>query len=279
MELKDTVTFFSSEVFTDAYNPYTTFMGKLNPFSEITNSGPDAQRRILETPVDVTIPEKRVITSPSGQTFIVAAKDIDFWKGASVRHKYPVLPITGRGYVGSIGNILNRSPADASVYGATHFSRRVMDDSQQSDYLSSFEVYFSSAKTFKRSQIYVVGGEAYRMKTDTWLDGAGFSVAQAVKLENPLRSYTIVYDKEVYDPATDSHPGLTLNEVLCFVEPLRQDYDFVTPSFSGIEEGDLSISLLDVATGVGVNDRIGDYRIISIRKTDDWVTCQCRHMS
>jgi len=277
MRLKDTVTMFSTETFIDVFNPETTFKGKINPFAEVANSGAASQRRILETATTTTIPALRIVQAPSSEKFIVAALNYDYWFDEVIRHKYPVLPVDNLGELGSIGQLLATSPADAAVYSYPYFVRREIDEAERSDYLSGYELYFASVKQFVRGSVLTLGGQTFRLKTDTWIDGAGFSVAQAILLESPFQTFDIESQKEIYNSATDSYAKVDVPSVPCFIEPLKQDYEFVSPSFTPIEEGDVAISLLKAAATVGVNDLIGTYRVLSIRDFSTWITCQCRN--
>lgn len=269
MELLDAVDLFTTETFTDVITPTTSFKGKLAPFTEITNSGPSSERRILETLPTVTLPESRAVTSPAGQVFIAGYKNEDFWDGALIRNKYPVIPSRGVGIVGSAGEMLAVSiDMDYSVHSYPYFVRREILGQDQSDFLSGYEIYMPSPKFFVRGLVLWVNDEFYRLKTDTWIDGAGFSVAQAVKLETPLQNMDIVLSGTDIDPVTDSYPSTRLQNVKVFIESLLTNYDFVTPTFTGIEAGDKAISFLsNDVPGIKVNDQIGDYRIISLRET------------
>jgi hypothetical protein len=127
--------------------------------------------------------------------------------------------------------------------------------------------------TFLRGNIFVADGKYYRMKTDTWIDGIGFTVSQVVKLEDAIQQFDITTKTGVYDPVTDSYAGTVIPDVSCFVEPMIKDYEFVTPAFSEIEAGDKAISTLEV---VKVNDMFGSFRILSVREFGGWRTCHCR---
>ncbi len=279
MQLKDTVAFFSTETFTDVFSSVITFKGKINPFSEVANSGASSQRRILETTPLVTIPQARVIVSPTGEKFIVAAANQDYWNGSAIRNKYPILPVSTMGEVGSIGEILAGAPSDSEVYTYPYFVRREIDEESRSDYLSGYEVYFSQVKSFERSSILTLGAKTFRMRTDTWIDGAGFAVSQALLLEDAFQTFDIKTERGEYNAVTDSYPETPVNSVDCFVEYLQEGYEFVTPSFTKIEVGDKAISVLKADATMGINDLIGDYRVQSIREFSTWVTCQCRKLS
>ena len=276
MRLKDCVTKFSTEIFTDVFNPLTEFNAKLNPFAEVANSGPSSQRRILETDPNQTIPAERVVVSPAGQIFLVADKNIDFWEGTPIRYKYPVLPIDGVGEMGMIGEYLAGAPAETTVYAYPYFVRREIDEQEMSDYLGGFELYFSKVHAFFRGTVLHLLGDYYRLKTDTWVEGAGFGMGQAVKLENPMQTVTYTSVTGDYDPATDSYPTTPAADTAVFVEPLRQDYEFVTPAFEKIQVGDKAISVLKSVGTIKVNDHFDDYRVLSLRDLGTYYTCQCR---
>lgn len=279
MLLGDTVKLFSTEVFTDVFNPGSTFVGKINPFSEVANSGASSQRRILETAPDVSIPSDRVIQAPSEEIFIVANFNTDYWSGSVIRNKYPILPVSVMGSVGSIGETITSAQSDTTTYAYPYFVRREIDEEEMSDYLSGYEVYFPSTKSFVRGSILKLDSTYFRLKTDTWVDGAGFAVSQCVKLEDPVQVMDIITgrtDKSDYNPVTDTYDEDLPVSTTCFVEPLRQDYEFVSPSYEHIEPSDRVISVMKADATVGINTLIGDYRVISVRDRGTYVACQCR---
>ena len=278
MELRDTVSMFCTEVFTDTFTPAVTFKGKVNPFAEVANSGAASQRRILETPISETIPSARTITSPAGEIFIVADVNIDFWNGSALRYKYPTLPVSSMGAVGDIGETLAATQPDKEVYAYPFFVGKEANKDEQSDYLSQYTLYFSRSKNFNRASLLKLGTDYYRLKTDTSIDGAGFSTAVAVKLETPSLLLTVqVYDT-IYNPTLDGYGRAEFTDIPCFVEPFDQDYRFATAAFSKAEAGDVTVSMLKSSVTVNTNDMFGAYKILSIREYTDYVTCHCRNI-
>lgn len=279
MELHDAVTMFCTETFVDAFDSGITFRGKVNPFAEVSNSGPASQRRILETPVAEVIPTERVVISPAGEKFLVADVNIDFWRGTAVRYKYPILPVDVMGSVGTIGETLAGTQSDQHVYAYPYFVRRESDEEEQSDFFSGYEVSFTRQKDFERSSVLSLDGRYYRLKTDSWVDGAGFRVAQAVLLEDPMQTLSAVVNGTVYDSVTDSYTAASAVDVDCFVEPLRVDYEFVSPAFVDIKQGDKAISILKTDLTVKVNDAIGAFKVLSVRDKETWWTCHGRNIN
>lgn len=279
MELKDVVTLFSTEIFYDVMNVDLPICGKVNPFSEVANSGASSQRRILETSTTQVIPTSRVVRGPADTMFIVADDNTDYWNGSAIRIKYPMLPVDVFGAVGSIGETLGSTQPDQAVYAYPYFVRREIDEDEMSDYFSGYEIYIPNVKTFSKGAILTLGSDHYRFKTDTWIDGAGFSVFQAVKLEDALQTFDVSVSGTTYNSVTDSYPQTTTSDVSCFVEPLQQDYEFVSPSFESVEVGDKAISMLKSVVDPSVSSQIGSYRVMAIRDFGTWVTCQCRNLS
>ena len=277
MRLHDTVKRFCTETFEDATNPAVTFKGKVNPFSEVTNSGESAMRRVLETEPTTVIPASKVVKGPDGRTFILSKRNIDYWDGTPIRYKYSMVPVFEGGAYGSIGEILAGTPEIANVFGYPHFVRREILDQEMSDYLSGYDIYFPDTVNLKRGKIYLTeSGTYYHLRTDTSVDGIGFLVAQGLKIEDPIKALDISIVSGSYDPVTDSYPRNPAIQVTVFVEPMIKDYEFVNPSFEDVEPGDKAISVLKSDITVNVNDMIDKYRILSIRDMGDFVTCHCR---
>lgn len=276
MLLSDVVNKFATETFTDAFDSETEFRGKLNPFAEVMTSGSSAQRRILETPSDVSIPVSRVIVTPASQAYLVSNPNADFWDGGTLRFKYSIFPVSEVGSVGSVGSVLSGAVTDQQVYFFPYSVSRDPDEEARSDYLLGYSLFFPKVKSFSRSSIAILGSQVFRLTTDTWIDGAGFAVAESTLLEDPVQTLNIQSGRDEYDPDDDSYSSTNVSGVSCFVEPLRNNYDFVNPAFTDIEPGDKAISVLKSAATIGVNDMIGDYKVSNIRDSGTWVTCQCR---
>jgi len=277
MRLQNTVKKYCTEKFYDWFAPNTEFYGKINPYAEVTNSGVSAMRRVLETLPEPLIPDSRVIVDVTGRIMIVGSRNIDYWQGEPIRYKYSTIPTTTLGSVGNIGAILEGTPSHLNVHGFPYFVRRELNDLQMSDHYSGYEIYVPKIFSFTRGNIYLVeDGTAYRYKTDTWIDGIGFCVGQAVKIEGALQSFDITTTGRDYDPVTDSYIETLVPDVACFVEPMSEDYDFVTPAFEEVKQGDKAISVLKSDVNVKVKDRIGPYIVVSVRDYGTWVTAHCR---
>lgn len=278
MELSGAVELLTTEHFFSVFDPTIAFKGRINPFAEVTNSGSSAQRRILETPISEMIPAGRVISGPEGIKYIVANQSVDYWNGSPIRHKYSILPTTTIGAVGNIGETLAGVQPDKEVYTYTYFVRREISEGESSDYLSGYEIYFPSVKFFTRGMIVKVGNDFYRLKTDTWVDGAGYCVAQALRLESPMVIMTIEHkDTGGYDAASDTFSTEVITSVLAFVEPLIHDFEFISPSFSKVEVGDVAISILKSSAVLEPGDLAGGYKVLAVRDLGDYSIYQCRN--
>jgi len=298
VKLSSTVTRFSTEEFHDAYSASTTFMGRIEPYSESKNPGVSSQRRILEVAPDVVIPNTLVIMDSVSQPYIVAddnrnpwinseewnnnilfntgADTSDYWKGSVIRKKYPVMPTTTCGSLGTIGQLLSGSPEAESVFCYPYFTRRDSLAEEQSDFLGGYDLYFPNIYQISAGDIFNVGDVYYRVIMDNAVDGVGFLLAPAVKLETPAQTFDIEVSGSTYDPVTDSYSSSSYLSVDCFVEPLSEDYKFVTPAFEKVEAGDKAISVLKSDVEVQINNLIGGYRILSTRDEGSYITCHCR---
>jgi len=277
MKLHDVVIRFMTETYSDVFTSYT-FKGHMIPFADVTNSGVSARRRILEVDPSVVFPAGSVVQDSDGTNYIGASKNFDFWEGEEIRHKYSVIISTGMGEVGDIGHILSGTGSVENVYTFPYFVRREIIEDDTVDFLSGYELFFPPTFNFIRADILSVNGDYYRLHTDTFVDGAGFLVAQATKVENAVQDFTISSGKTVYDPNGDSYNSTLYVDVSCFVEHLKKSYEFVSPGFEEIEPGDKSISVLksDVAT-LKTGDTLGDFRVVAVRDQGTWVTAQCRN--
>lgn len=276
MELSGAVTLFAKEKFVDATDPLKFVVGKLNPFAEVTNSGASSRRRILETPIDQVMPESYVVVTPSGQDLIVAERNVDYWGGNPIRFKYSTLPVDVIGHVGNIGEVLADTPEFPDVYCYPYFSRRETDNEERADFLPGYVLYFPKTRVFNRSLIFTDDNKFYRLRTDTWVDGAGFSSAQAILIEDPKQVHTVDLRKGSYDPVNNVYSPVVKDDVTVFVEDMSDAFEFENISAKKVEVGDRAVSVLKSAADIEVNDVIGPWKVLALKDHGTYKTAHCR---
>jgi len=275
ISLKQAARAFDDQTFSDVHGTTSDFVGKLLPFNDSTRSGPATQRRILDTSVDSVIPTEREIVS-GGIVYIVAHRNVDFFKGEIIRVKYPVLPAAGTYFIRTISQVLAGTGGTPAAYLMPMYIRRAIFE-DQADYAGGYIIYGSSYYSIHSGEIISDGSQYYVAREDSRVDEAGFGAAEVTDLVDPLQSLDVVLNSASYDPVTDSYTPTTLPSVSVFVEHYSLDFKNVALGFEGIEAGDKAISMLksDVSS-IKPNDRVGDYAVRSVRDRGDYWTVHGR---
>lgn len=246
MTLFDVARSQDTELFRDAYGT-ATFMGQMLPFAESVRSGPSSKRRVLEVSPTVSIPAKKTVVDVStGQVFVMSSPSFDWWQGAPIAAKYPVLPVDHQFSIRTVEQVLVGSGGVTDAYMEPSYIRRVILE-EQSDYLGGYEILFSSYYSISSGQIVYGDGRWYRVRENSRLDDIGFGVAEGVELYTPLA--TQVVSRRVLNPITDVEVTTQVT-VQTFSEPLVLNYRHEVLGYIKPEAGDLAISVLKSAVPV-----------------------------
>lgn len=275
MNLHQVTAKYMTETFIDPYGVGASFKGAIRPFAEVTNSGPSSRRRILETLPNVTIPADSTIRH-GGVTYIVGGKNTDYWRNEEIRWKYPILPCDLTVQVGSVAQILAGSLSAKLYYCYPHFVRGTIMDTESSEVWSNFSLYCSMSVPMNRKTVVLSSeGKYYRMRSAPFFDGAQFQVAEALELDNPLRS--LVYVRATgYDPITDMIVTGSSTVTPCFVEDAYLAYDHTSERHAYLEPGDKTITLKP-AQAVRAGETIGEFKVLTIdTDADGCSVCHCR---
>ena len=274
MTLKEAAGFFNSNVFTNAFGS-STFVGQLLPFPDSTRSGSSTKRRILDVAPEVEIPALRTVTSPSGQIYVIADRAEDLFRGSVIRKKYPVVPMDETAIIRTVAETLAGAGGQTGVYIQPSYMRRnILED--QSDYLGTYEIYYSSAYTIASGAIIVGNGKFYRTMSPGRKDDIGFGVVNAIELEAPLQ--TLSYKSlGVYDGASDTTSDPAAYNVPCVVESALFDFTHEALGYIKIVPGDKAISFLKTAVPVArPGDTLGAYRVDSVTSVGTYWATHCR---
>jgi len=278
MTLKEASRFFDDHVFTDTFGT-ASFKGQVLPFTDSVRSGESTRRRILEVGSTVVIPDERTVTETSGQVYIIAADNPDFFKGDTIRTKYPILPVSITYAIRTPGQILSASGGVTGVYAAPSFVRRVSFE-EHSDYAGGFEMYLSSYYSITPGKIFH-GSDSkyYRTRVASRVSDVGFSVMEVVEIESPIGSVTVQQKTgTVINPVTDDYTAATpITGVAVFVEKIKLDYQHEALGYVELKAGDRAISFLKtVVSTIKVGEVVGDYVVKSVYDGTDYWTVHGR---
>jgi hypothetical protein len=278
LTLVEAAHYFDEQKFTDSYGS-AYFYGQILPFADSTRSGNASKRRILEVAFGTVIPVKKVVTEEaSGIKYLISSGAYDYYDGDVIRIKYPVMPVSDIFSIRTIGQVLAGTGGTTDAYVSPSYIRRVVYETEQSDYDGGYEMYHSSYYTVTAGQIFYGSGKYYRARENSRIDDIGLGVTEAVELQAPVQTMTFQGAGTVYNPATDSYtPPAAVTGVSCFVEKALVDFYHEALGFVKIEEGDKSISFLKATiTTVKPEDTIGGYRIMSVTDNSTFWTCHAR---
>lgn len=277
MDLRDVAKFFDTEVFKDYFGS-STFYGQVGPFAESTRSGPATPRRVLSVAPDVTIPTRKVVTMVnSGRHYIIGLLNEDYWQNTVIRKKYPMIPVETQARVGNVGTHLAGVGFSTDIFMFMMYVRRVPLEEESSLFYAGHEVYFSAYETIANDSIIKFGNDYFRVKVASSIDGAGFGMCEAVKLDTPLGTVTYTKKGTVYDPVTDTYPPTVIAGVTAFIEPTRFNFLFTYPAFEKVEPGDKTISVLKTAVDVAkAGDTVGSRNVLAVRDGSTYWILHCR---
>jgi hypothetical protein len=217
----------------------------------------------------------RTVRSPGGKIYVVADSAEDLFQGTVIRKKYPVVPMDETATIRSVAETLAGSGGQTGIYIQPSYMRRNILE-EQSDYLGTYEIYYSSAYTIATGSILLSGGKYYRTMTPGRKDDIGFGVVNAIELEDPLQ--TLGYKSlGVYDGATDTTSDPAAYQVQCVVESALFDFVHEAMGYIKIQPGDRAISFLKTAVPTArPGDTLGAYRIDSVTSVGTYWAAHCR---
>ena len=127
----------------------------------------------------------------------------DYYRGNAVRVKYQIVPCSGSFKVCSASQVITDSLPASVVYS----SLRKIESSVVAveSPFSSIRVLatFQNLESVAKGQILVTGSDYYRVMSDSYIDGAGFKVAEAILLNSPV-GVVHFYSSSGYDVTTDA---------------------------------------------------------------------------
>jgi hypothetical protein len=166
----------------------------------------------------------------------------------------------------TIGQVLANSGGVVDTYASPTYIRRVVFETEQSDYDGGYEIYHSSYYPAYAGMIFYGNGVYYRARENSRIDDIGLGVTEAVELEQPIFSFTYQPGGNTYNSTTDTYtPPPNKGSIFCFVEKLLLNFQHTALGFVRVEEGDKAISFLKSAIPASQpGDTIGHYRIMSV---------------
>lgn len=262
MNLSDVAKVFNTQVFTDAYG-VDTFNGQILPYSDSVRSGPSTRRRILEVAPDVTIPTEKTVTTGS-DIYILAEGNPDFYNGSSIRIKHPILPVDTQYVFRTVGEILTGSGGTTGVYMAPSQIRREILE-EQSEFVGRYELYFSPYYSVPTGIIFHSGTKYYRVREASRVDDIGFGVAEAVIVEDPISSVSVITKGTELNPTTDDYVSTTTTDVSIFEEYISLNFQHEALGYVRLSPGDKALSFLkSQVASIKPNDTVGDFLVKAV---------------
>ena len=136
--------------------------------------------------------------------------------------------------------------------------------------------FLPDLEAVSKGQIIVSNNDYYRIKSDTWIDGAGFKNVVVIQLDDPLQSVTVT-QKSSYDPITDSMTnGSMFTGTSVFIEDAYYCYTNESERYTQLKPGDKNITF-GLTTVPKAGDSVGDYSILTVDDvSEDIYSCHCR---
>ena len=275
MNLANSVKRFTLETFTDPYGIGGSILGHLSVFDDEKSSGTSTRRRILETMASYTMFSTGCV-SHNGVDYIVGKPNYDFHKGIVVRAKYPIIPCDFEYKVASILQILTNTVTSTVTYAFLDQTKNAVADSETSYAVTTLTAFFQGLESVSKGQILFTGSSYYRVKSDPYIDGAGFLNAEVLLLSSPVQ--TVTYTQiSGYNPTTDTITnGTSYSNTKVFVEDAYYSYEHNSERYSQLKPGDKNITFKPSITPK-VGDLVGAYKILTVDTlSDSAFSCHCR---
>ena len=274
MNIQKAIDRFTTDTFSDPSGIGGSLKGRLSVYDDEKSSGESTRRRLLETLPTYAMFSSNCV-SLSGQAYIVGSPNLDFHRGVAIRIKYPVIPCEAY-KVSSILQILTSTVPSSSVYVALDQTKNSVADSETSSAVTIMKAFFQSLESVAKGQVISKGGSYYRVKSDAYIDGAGFKNAEVILLSSPVRAVTYTQISG-YDVVTDSIVnGASFVNTTVFVEDAYYCYDHTSERHSQVKPGDKNITFKPSVTPKA-GDTIGEYKILSIDILPNTsFSCHCR---
>lgn len=274
MNLLKSIDRFTTDTFSDPFGTGGSLKGKLSVYDDEKSSGESTRRRLLETLPTYAMFSSNCV-SLGGQAYIIGSPNYDFHKGTATRIKYPVIPCEAY-KLSSVLQILNGTIPVNNVYAALDQTKNSVADSETSFAVTVLTAFFQSLESVSKGQILSKGNSYYRVKSDAYVDGAGFKNAEIILLSSPVKSVTYTQISG-YDVITDAIVnGSSFANTAVFVEDAYYCYDHSSERFSQIKPGDKNITFKPAVTPKA-GDTVGGYKILSVDVLSDTsFSCHCR---
>lgn len=275
MNLSKSVERFTLEELTDPYGVGSPMYGHLSVFEDEKSSGVATRRRIIETLPTYTMYSTGCV-SHSGTVYIVGDSNFDYHKGAVVRVKYPAIPCDAEFKIASILQILTNTVTTRVSYISISQDKNAVADSETSFATTMYTAFMPSFESIGKRDILISGSLYFRVKSDPWVDGAGFKNVSAVLLSSPLTSLTFTRISG-YDPITDTIVnGAAYPNTPVFIEDAYYSYENNSERYQQLKPGDKNITIKPSVTPKS-GDIIGSYKALTIDSlTDGTFSCHCR---
>jgi len=275
MNLRTAVERFTVETVTDPYGVGGTIKGHLSVFDDEKSSGGSTRRRILETLPTYAMFSSNCI-SHAGKTYIVGSPNYDFHRDVVIRAKYPAIPCDFTYKVATILQILAGTVTSTNTYASLDQTKVSVADSETSWPVVMFLGFFQALESISKGQILLTGSTYYKIKSDPYLDGAGFKNAELLLLASPVQ--TVTYTQvSGYNHVTETViNGASYPNTKVFSEDAYYCYEHTSERYTQLKPGDKNITFKPSVTPKA-GDTIGAYKILSVDTVADGsFSCHCR---
>lgn len=275
MNLSKAVERFTLETLSDPYGVGGTIKGHLSVFDGEKSSGPTSRRRTIETLPTYTMFSTNCVSHAAG-VFIVGAPSYDFHKGTVVRAKYTAIPCDDQFKIASINQILTDTVTTRVSYISIDQYKSSVADSETSYAVTEYTAYMPDLESIGKGNVLITGSTYYKVKSDPWIDGAGFKNVSVILLTSPLRT-SVFTQTSGFNPVTETMvAGTTYTSTKMFVEDAYYCYEHTSERYSQLEPGDKNITFKpSVVPKAG--DIVDVYKILTVDAVSDGTySCHCR---
>lgn len=277
MKLTNVAKYFNKTSFTDAYQPATSFLGRLMPFDDATRDSLSTERRILAVQPGTVIPARRAIKH-GDRAWLVGDLAVDIHGDVELRNKYILHQAT------ELSSLYTFEDALANVVTKSLWANRLWvkgtkETDESSGVFDYYAVYFSRDEDIRHPNhangtffdgrenhvLVVIEGRWHLVRT-TYITAGGFLAAVVDELPDPVVT-DVTYTTRTYDPVPDTYTETNLVKKAVYLR-WQSNFIYLNRYSKTFETGDCVIKMLktDVTAKSGdlVDVRGRKYKIVEV---------------
>lgn len=261
----------------DAYTGKPAFMGQLGLYDDSKRDSEAAERRIISTAPDVTLPARRVVEA-AGTRFILGRSNPDSYRGEVIRLGWVAHEATERVYIRSLQQAC-RGIGGTLAWAGFAWGKNLADNEQSSDLFPQFRIYLSQSEKLSQGQVIVAPSGVYVVRQQH-LGPSGMLIGLIDRMPE-LCITTATLRIRTLDKVTEAASDVVVNTQV-FRARWQSLYEYQSTMAPKFGPMDLQIAIDKAAATVAVGTRVemidGTWVLDSVASEEGvWLCRAVRH--